>query len=298
LVVLNGWRLIRYFHAVYEDFSNPHVSFGFFTFVAATNVIGMRLSLDGYYQWTGWLLLVASIGWLLLGYLVPWTTVLGSGARPAMASADGTWFVWVVASQSVAIAAATLEPITSTARSGLAIFAVLAWSLGCFLYAAEGVFVLLREMMYDFKAEDLTPSYWVAMGAASITVLAGARIVQMATAPMVEVMHGLIAGLSVMFWALAAWLIPLLTAAMWWRHGTHRVPIRYESDLWSVIFPLGMFAVASIYLGDADNLPLIGDIGEVELWVAFGAWVLTFVAMLAHLARGIFAAPKLEPGRS
>ena len=37
--------------------------------------------------------------------------VLGRTQRPVVALANGTWFIWVVASQSVAIAAATLEPV-------------------------------------------------------------------------------------------------------------------------------------------------------------------------------------------
>ena len=52
-----------------------------------------------------------------------------------------------------------------------------------------------------------------------------------------------------------------LVAAGWWRHRVHRVPLRYESSLWSVVFPLGMYAVASIYLGRADDLPIVEAFG-------------------------------------
>ena len=59
------------------------------------------------------------------------------------------------------------------------------------------------------------------------------------------------------FWAFATWLIPVLVAAGWWRHVIHRVPLRYEATLWSIVFPLGMYAVAGIYLGRADHLPVV-----------------------------------------
>lgn len=116
--------------------------------------------------------------------------------------------------------------------------------MGVFLYAAAGIFVAARMMLYDFRPTDLNPPYWVAMGACRITVLAGARIVEMADAPMVQVTRDLIAGASVIFWAFATWLIPVLVAAGWWRHVTHRVPLRYEATLWSIVFPLGMYATA------------------------------------------------------
>src|SRR5690606_40553751 len=67
--------------------------------------------------------------------------------------------------------------------------------------------------LYELRPQDLNPPYWVSMGACAITVLAGARIVEMVDAPMVSATRGLIGGLSVVFWAFATWLIPALVAA-------------------------------------------------------------------------------------
>ena len=289
LLTLTGWRLVSYRSAVVDDFTDPRRGFGFFTFVAGTNVLGVRLGLAGFHEATAVLLAVAGAAWLALGYVVPWTAVLGRQERPVVATANGTWFIWVVASQSVAVAAATIEPVFGAARRELAVLAIMSWSVGVFLYAAAGVLVALRLMLYEFGPEELTPPYWVAMGALAITVLAGARIVEMADAPMVAVTRGLIAGLAVMFWAFATWLIPVLVAAGWWRHVRRRVPLRYDATLWSIIFPLGMYAVAGIYLGRADDLPVVEGVGRAELWVAFAACVLVFVAMVGHVVRTVLA---------
>ena len=287
LLGLSAWRFLRYRAAVREDFADPGRAFGFFTFVAGTNVLGVRLSMEGWDAATVVLLVVSGVTWLLLGYVVPWTAVLGRTERPVVVKANGTWFIWVVASQSVAVAAATLQPRLDGHEQWLALLAVVSWSIGVFLYAAAGVLVTLRMMLYELRPEDLNPPYWVAMGAMAITVLAGARIVEMAHAPMVSATGQLVAGLAVVFWAFATWLIPVLVAAGWWRHVTHRVPLRYEATLWSIIFPLGMYAVAGIYLGRADALPIVGAIGAGELWVAFACWTLVFVAMLRHLVRTV-----------
>jgi hypothetical protein len=37
------------------------------------------------------------------------------------------------------------------------------------------------------------------------------------------------------------------------------------------------------YLGQADHLPLVQNIGYVESWIALAVWLLTFLAMLHHL---------------
>ena len=293
LIILTGWRLLAYRREMIEDFTDSARAFGFFTFIAGTNVLGTRLAMDARYALAGTLLTVSVIAWLVLGYVIPWTAVLSSKQRPVVANANGTWFIWVVASQSVATLAASLEPVFGSMRDGLAVVAVFSWSVGVFLYAAAGLFVAARMLLYDLRPTDLNPPYWVAMGACAITILAAARIVEMADAPMVAATRGLIAGAAVMFWAFATWLIPVLMAAGWWRHVTHNVPLRYDATLWSIVFPLGMYAVAGIYLGQADHLPIVHWIGQTWLWVAFAAWAITLVAMLVHLVRTL-----LRPART
>ncbi|AMM34404.1 tellurite resistance protein permease [Sinomonas atrocyanea] len=284
ILVLSLARLARFRADMSRDFMDPGRAFGFFTFIAGTNVLGVRLGMTGWLGATAALLAVAAAAWAVLGYVVPWTAVLGREERPVVRHANGSWFIWCVASQSVAVASASVEQAAGDDwRPALALIAVVAWSVGLILYAAVGIFVSLRLMTYPIRPEDLRPNYFVAMGAMAISVLAGARIAEMAGAPMVDATRGLVAGASVVFWAFASWLFPVLLAAGWWRHLVHRVPLAYEPGLWSVIFPLGMYAVAGIYLGRADRLPIVEFIGRAELWVAVAAFTAAFVGMLWHL---------------
>ncbi|MGW0028119.1 tellurite resistance/C4-dicarboxylate transporter family protein [Rhodococcus sp. O3] len=296
LVVLSLWRLIVFRHEMRADLADSGRAFGFFTFIAGSNVLGIRLITEGWHSTAAVLLVVAAVTWLVLGYVIPWTAVLGTTQRPVLAKANGTWFVWVVASESVAIAAATLQPVYRDFERLLAAVAVFTWGVGLFLYAAAGIFVAARLLQYPLRPTELTAPYWVSMGACSITVVAGSRIVEMADAPMVEATRGLIAGLAVVIWAFATWLFPPLIAAGWWRHRTHRVPLTYDSSLWSIVFPLGMYAVAGIYLGRADELPLVGMVGAVELWVAVVAWVLVFAGMLHRVWTRVLRDPTRTSG--
>jgi tellurite resistance protein TehA-like permease len=295
LVTLTLTRALLFRELLRADFDDPRRGFGFFTFVAGTDVLGARVALAGHHSTALALLVVGGLSWLVLGYVVPWTAVLGREDRPVIAGANGTWFIWVVASESVAVLAAALEPVVHTGQRELALLAVFSWSVGVFLYAAAGIFVAARMLLYPIRPVDLTPPYWVAMGATAITVLAGARIVQMADAPMVVATRGLIAGASVVFWAFGTWLIPALVAAGWWRHVTHRIPLRYDATLWSIVFPLGMYGVAGHYLGSADHLPIVRWVGENETWVALAAWTVTFAAMLVQLLRTLVLSPATAP---
>lgn len=285
LIGLNLVRLSRHRSAMAEDFADPARAFGFFTFVAATSVLGSRLSQSGFHFISLVLLLVATAAWVVLGYTIPWTAVLGERKTVPLSTANGTWFIWAVASQSIAVLAATLEVELEAWRQWMALLAVFSWSVGVFLYGAVGVFVAIRMLAFPFRPSDLTPPYWVAMGATAITVVASARIVDMASAPMVDATRGLIAGTAVFFWAFGTWLIPPLLLAGLWRHVLHRIPLRYEATLWSIVFPLGMYGVGAQFLGDVDRLPIVHAIGYAESWVALAAWLTTFVAMLIAIGR-------------
>lgn len=289
LVVLNAYRFATRRARMAEDFHNPARAFGFFTFIAATNVLGAAFVGIGYRDVAMVLLLMSVVVWLVLGYVIPWTAVLGSRHRPMLDTANGTWFIWAVASQSVSVVAAGLEPLVPGARNELAILAVAAWSIGLLLYAATAIFVVLRAMLYAFEPEQFDPPYWVAMGALAISVVAGARLVEMDSAPMVNVTRDLAAGTSVVLWCFATWLIPVLFAVGVWRHLVHRIPLRYEPTLWSMVFPLGMYAVAGIYLGQAYQLPVVSWIGAQWFWVALAAWFLTAAGMIVDISRRAMA---------
>src|SRR3546814_2537032 len=63
------------------------------------------------------------------------------------------------------------------------------------------------------SAEDLTPPYWINMGAVAISTLAGARLLsQSALSPIVGDLTSFVAGLTLFFWAIGTWWIPMLVA--------------------------------------------------------------------------------------
>ena len=281
LCALNVWRLLRFRPAFDADMHDTRKAFLAFTFVAATDVLAAALAGQGApTALVAVLLAVGTLAWLVLGYSVPWAAVLNRSERPVTAAANGTWFIWVVASQSVSVVAALLETQVDAAQSALAILAVLAWSVGLALYCGVAIFVALRMLVYPLDPREFDPPYWVSMGAIAITIVAGARIVEMQSTPMVDAVRGLVAGVAVVLWGFATWLIPVLFAVGYWRHWLKKVPLRYEPTMWSIVFPLGMYAVACMYLGRADNLPIVRRLGELWIWVALAAWTATFAGMV------------------
>ncbi|UNK69831.1 tellurite resistance/C4-dicarboxylate transporter family protein [Microbacterium sp. H1-D42] len=283
------WRAVEFRRQVATDVRDPEIAFAFFTIVAATDVLGVRLAKEGMIAAATPLFLLAGLLWFVFGYLLPWQVLMTRDGKPILARANGTWFIWAVASQSLAIGMAQLRPyVDAVAAPWVGMLAVLAWSVGVILYAAMAMLVLLRVVHFGVTPQQFDPAYWVAMGALAIAVVAGASIVEMERSPMVDAVRPLIAATVVIFWVFCVWLIPLLVGAGVWRHVVHKVPLTYVATLWSMVFPIGMFAAASISLGTADELPAAGLVGQVALVVAVIVWAVVFIAMLHRVFRVVW----------
>jgi tellurite resistance protein TehA-like permease len=81
-------------------------------------------------------------------------------------------------------------------------------------------------------------------------------------------------------WAWATWWIPLLFMLGIWKHGIRRVPLRYTPMLWSLVFPLGMYVVATLRLSLAADFPPLETISHGMIWVALAAWTATAVGFI------------------
>ncbi len=293
LVLANGWRLVSHRDALAEDFTRPERGFGFYTFVAAGNVLAVRLA-GQHFTIASVLLAVTACLWLLRGYALPWTTRLDPGANLA-GSINGVWFMWAVGAQSIAVAAAVLA--RQRPHEVLSLIALTAWVVGVFLYFLCCVLVVIRAATQGIAATDLAPPYWIAMGAAAITSVAGSEVARLPPGPYGDIARELVRAGSVCAWILASWLVPMLLATGWWRHITHRIPFRYSTELWSIVFPLGMYAVASLTLARTDRLPWLHDVGVVGLDVAVVAWLVVLVMGLERLIRRLPTEPRPGPGR-
>ena len=130
------------------------------------------------------------------------------------------------------------------------------WGVGLVLYAIFIVLFAHRIFFFDVAPDDITPLLWVVMGAAAIATNAGSTLILSDThLPFLQSMRPFIDGVTLIMWAWATWWIPLLLLFGIWKHGVCRVPLTYTPMLWSLVFPLGMYALASLRLSLAADFP-------------------------------------------
>ena len=289
LVVLSAALVIRlaiFRSSVIADIQAPERVFGFFTIAAGIDVLGVRFGAAGHPLATAILAGVAAVVWLTLTYGVPASLLLARERDSVLGGVNGSWLLWVVGTQSLSVAASTLVPAWPSQSGLLAPAAVGLWSVGLVLYLLLVSLILLRWLTVAMTPATLGPPYWILMGATAITVLAGARILNFPAAlPVTRATAGFVEGFSFTLWAFGTWWIPLLIVLGLWRHVRRHWPLTYEPTLWSVVFPLGMYSVATLSFGKVAHLRFMEPLGRFMLWVAVAAWVLVAIAFLARLAR-------------
>ena len=180
LVAAHGWRLSWWRPEFAADATDPAKAFAFFTFAAASAVLAAQLAADGHHAWATVLLAAAVLAWLVLGYGLPLRLVTRHGTRPALAGVNGTWFLWTVGTQSIAVALTAFPPALA---GTLAPAAVGLWAVGVLLYLLISGLALACLLQFPAEPARLSPAYWVFMGATAISVLAGARILGLPAQP-------------------------------------------------------------------------------------------------------------------
>jgi tellurite resistance protein TehA-like permease len=293
LIVALVIQLLFFRASLAAGFRDPGRVFGFFAIAAGMNVVGIRLVSAGHPLATGILAGVAAAVWLVLTYFVPASLLVARSHTSAVEDVNGTWLLWVVATQSLSVVASTLVGAWPAQSGLLAPVAVGLWSVGLVLYLLLVSLIFLHWLTVPMTPQTLTPPYWILMGATAIIVLAGARILGLPAAlPAVKAAAGFVEGFSFALWAFGTWWIPLLVVLGVWRHVRQHWPLSYEPALWSVVFPLGMYSVATLTFGKVAHLPFMEPLSRFMLWVAVAAWAAVAAAFVARIrARAASASP-------
>jgi tellurite resistance protein TehA-like permease len=289
-------RAVRFPRRFIASLRAPSSAVAYFTVVAGTNVLATALLAHGLWLVALILGLGAFLLWLVLTYGL-FSSIVLAGNRPVLREITGVWLVWVVGTQSVSVLAATLAPQLpwSLGQDVLGVASVLFWSVGTVLYLILVVIIFLRLFLIETTPPEMGPAYWILMGATAISVRAAAGILDLATGaptPLLTELHAFIAGMAVMLWAFGSWFIPALVIFGLWRYFVRRFPWSYEPKLWSVVFPLGMYAVASVTLGRAIDFEFARQLAAVWVWFGVAAWGIVVLLLALTLAQSLRRRPE------
>lgn len=290
LACLTAARAIRYPRRFLADMVDHRLGPGFFTMVAGSCILGTQFLLMAQsLAVASAFLALGTFLWVGLTYTI-FTALTVKRDKPSLDKGlTGGWLIAVVAAQSVAVLAALIaKDWPQPFRLELNFFALSMWLWGGMLYIWIISLIFYRYTFFNLSPSDLTPAYWINMGAMAISTLAGVLLVQNAPdAPFLASLLPFLKGFTVFWWATGTWWIPMLLALGVWRYLIQRFPLRYDPLYWGAVFPLGMYTVATKQMAAVFELPFLSPLPAVVFAAALAAWTAASIGLAWGLLRDL-----------
>lgn len=264
--------LARHPLALMRRAAQPGQGFHALGFVADQTVLGVRIVGSGTAGLTiaAVLLACGSVLWVLI--LV---AVAAEHGRGGVRKPRGEWLLTVVATEGLAILAARIAALEHAPALHAA--ATVLWIAGGLAYGVAGGLLARRALQPDFGLGNITPDWWIVMGAPAIWCVAAVSVT--------GAYPGTIgAAAAIVAWGLASVMLIVIAAADALR--ARRLGVGFTPERWTMVFPLGMYSVASWALGHSLDAAWLSEVGRLWLGVAFAAWAAVALGELRHLMIG------------
>jgi|SRR5690625_991727 len=288
LWLLTLLRLVRYPQRVFEDLIDHVRGPGFFTVVAGTCVLGSQFLVLADAPRIALALWVAAVVlWVGLNYAIFLGLTVKRHKPSLQAGINGAWLLAVVATQAIAALGTLLAATVALPYQQETHFlAVALWLWGGMLYIWMMSLIFYRYTFCAISPSELTPPYWINMGAMAISTLTGSLLLlNTGESALLLALQPFIKGMVIFYWATGTWWIPMLLLLGVWRYGHQRFPLRYDPLYWGAVFPLGMYTVGTHQMIEAMGLEFLRILPQTFVYVAVAAWMLTFAGLVHSLWR-------------
>jgi tellurite resistance protein TehA-like permease len=253
------------------DVTDPDVTLRMFTFVAACAVLDSRVAshpvvarILGAVALSSWLVLIA-------------LTARNMSTRRWVELRDHAHGAWELASVGTSgLAIVMAQAAYHTGHRWWLGIAVPVWVTAIGIYVLMTWLILWRAVAERQDRDGFEPDTWILMGALAIATLAGDYIYQLGP----SWLAGSVRTVTVITWVAATlWIAPLIY------FGLHRISqrpegLRFGGVWWTLVFPLGMYSVATDAMAAELRLWSMQTVSLVFFWNALAAWLIVVVAGL------------------
>lgn len=283
LVILTILRILFYHKEFFKDMIDHQKGPGFFTLVAGSCILGSQfIVIYENYSSAFILWIVGLILWVILNYSIVTGFTVKENKPTLDQGITGAWLLAVVATQSIAVLSTLLAAhMQQPYKLHMNFLALCMWLWGGMLYIWMISLIFYRYTFFKFSPGDLSPPYWINMGAMAISTLAGSLLMSSTfEAPFLQSLVPFIKGFTIFYWVTGTWWIPMLFILAIWRHIYKRFPLKYDPLYWGAVFPLGMYTACTFRMAEAMDIHFLDKVPEYFIYIALTAWFAAFIGFL------------------
>lgn len=298
-------RWILFFDEAKQIFGHSTVSMFIGTIPMGLATIINGLLLYGLPRWGTSVIAVAEVLWwidvamaLACGVLIPY--LMFTRQEHSIDQMTAVWLLPVVAAEVAAVSGGLLAPhlADGSAQFTMLITGYVLWAYSVPVALSILVILLLRMTLHKLPHESMAASSWLALGPIGTGALG--MLVLGQDAPAIFTAHGMAAQIGsvaegigliggVLFWGLGLWwmVLALLITVRYFKQG-----IPFNLGWWGFTFPLGVYAVTTLKLGQMLQMPFFDVMGVVLVAVLVVMWVIVAAKTLMGAYRGnLFVSP-------
>lgn len=278
-------RLLFYFPEVKKNLSSHSQGAGFLTVVAALCIYESRnVLLKNNYTLALEIWMLSLAIWVVLIYSF-FLLITFKKHKPTLATGiNGSWLLFVVSTQALSITGNLIAGHLNLQPEVTLFVTTLLYLLGAILYLIIIGLIFYRTTFFLMTPREFKPSFWINMGAAAISTLAGSVLINnMRGAGEFQSFIPIMKLLTMLFWVEGTWWIPIVASMAIWKR--RKIKLKYSADYWSLVFPLGVYTFCTWHLSDALSLQFLKKIPEIFVYFAWTAWIVTYSKMILHLIK-------------
>lgn len=285
LLLLFLLRLCFFFPDFKKDLSSHQEGAGFLTLVAASCILGTEYVLikNLFVPAAVLFYFALSAGFIFTYSFFILVTIKKN--KPSLENGiNGSWLLFVVSVQAISVLGNTIAPHSNIDLHISSFVTLFFYLLGVLFYIIVIGIIFYRTTFFPMKEDEFKPSYWIDMGAAAITTLAG--IVLIKSVSNIEMYKDFIPTLkvfSVLFWIAGTWWIPVIFFLEIWRHRI--IPLKYNAGYWTLVFPLGVYTECTWQLANLFDLSFLKSLPDIFIYFAWTAWLVAFTGMCFKLIK-------------
>jgi len=294
LLIIFILRLLLFFPDFKKDLSSHADGAGFLTIIAASCILGTEYGLlEFHFERAIILWCFALCAWLILVYSFFFLVTIKKRKPSLEDGINGSWLLFVVSVQALSILGNIISPYLNLSTRVSLFINLFFYLLGVLFYIIVIGIIFYRTTFFPMKANEFKPSYWIDMGAAAITTLSGVILIKNISGIIpYQDFISTIKLLSILFWIAGTWWIPVICLLEIWR--LKSIPVKYNAGFWSLVFPLGVYTVATCELAGVLGLHFLKRIPQIFIFIAWIAWIFTFTWMCFTLIKSFFTSKRVS----